>query len=98
MTGIRWSPQAAEDLAAIRAFVARDSERYATLVVQRIASAIELLATSPGMGRVVPETGRPDLREVLIGAYRIVYRHRHDVVEIVTIFHGSRLFQGNDPT
>lgn len=46
-------------LASIRAFVARDSARYATLVVQRITAAIDLLASSPQMGRVVPEIGDP---------------------------------------
>lgn len=96
MTVVRWSLEAADDLASIRAFIARDSEKYALLVVQRIAAAIELLATSPRMGRVVPEVGNPELREIIVGAYRIVYRARHDVVEIVTIFHGSRLFPGND--
>jgi toxin ParE1/3/4 len=94
---IRWSPQAADDLASIRAFIARDSARYATLVVQRIAAAIDLLASSPQMGRVVPEIGDPDVREIIVGAYRIVYRYRRDTVEIITIFHGARLFPANDP-
>jgi plasmid stabilization system protein ParE len=93
---IRWSPEAADDLASIRSFIARDSEHYATLVVQRIVTAIELLTTSPKMGRVVPELRNPDVRELIVGAYRIVYRQRLDAVEIVTIFHGARLFRGND--
>jgi toxin ParE1/3/4 len=76
---------------------ARDSARYATLVVQRIAAAIDLLASSPQMGRVVPEIGDPDVREIIVGAYRIVYRYRHDTVEIITVFHGARLFPANDP-
>ena len=85
MTPIRWSPQAADDLEAVRDFIARDSDHYAKLVVQRIVAAIELLATSPQMGRVVPELRNRDLRELIVGAYRIIYRHRRDVVEIVTI-------------
>lgn len=97
MTAIRWSPQAADDLASIRAFIARDSAHYANLVVQRIVAAIDLLASSPRMGRVVPEIGDPEMREVIVGAYRIVYRYRHDTVEITTIFHGARLFPANDP-
>ncbi len=96
MTPIRWSPQAADDLAAIRDFIARDLPHYSGLVVQRIAAAIDLLATSPRMGRVVPELGDPEVREVIAGAYRVVYRYRHDTVEIVTIFHGARLLRAND--
>ncbi|APR86017.1 Hypothetical protein A7982_11366 [Minicystis rosea] len=36
------------------------------------------------------------MRELIVGMYRIVYRHRHDAVEIATIFHGARLFRSND--
>ena len=96
MTAIRWSPQAADDLEAIRDFIARDSAHYAKIVVQRIVAAIDLLAASPQMGRIVPELRDPSVREVIVGAYRVVYRHRQDAVEIATIFHGARLFRGND--
>ena len=96
MTKIRWSPLAADDLEAIRDYIARDSATYAMLVVQRIMSAIDMLATSPQMGRVVPELRDPTVCEVIVGAYRIVYRYRHDAVEIATIFHGARLFRRND--
>jgi toxin ParE1/3/4 len=96
VTAIRWSPEAADDLESIRGFIARDSVHYARLVVQRIVAAIDTLATSPQMGRVVPELRNPEVRELIVGAYRIVYRYRHETVEVVTIFHGSRLLRGND--
>jgi plasmid stabilization system protein ParE len=38
-----------------------------------------------------------DLASIIVGAYRIVYRYRHDTVEITTIFHGARRFPANDP-
>ena len=93
MTAIRWSPEAADDLEAIRGYIARNSPHYAHLAVQRIAASIELLASSPRMGRVVPELGDPDVREVMAGPYRVVYRYRYETVEIATIFHGARLFR-----
>jgi toxin ParE1/3/4 len=97
VTSIRWSPQAASDLEAVRDFIARDSDHYAKLVVQRIVAAIDLLATSPQVGRIVPELRNRDVRELIVGAYRIVYRHQrnHDVVEVVTIFHGARFLRGD---
>ncbi len=33
------------------------------------------------------------VREVIHGNYRIVYRVQPDLVEIVTVFHGARLFR-----
>jgi toxin ParE1/3/4 len=55
--------------------------------------AVEGLETDPLSGRVVPEVGDDTVREVIHGNYRIVYRVRPDLVEIVTVFHGARLFR-----
>ncbi len=95
MTRIIWAPQAIEDVEAIRAYVARDSPHYADLVVERIIAAVAQLESSPRAGRVVPEVGDESLREVIHGNYRIVYRLRHDIIEIATVFHGARLFRLN---
>ena len=93
MTQVIWAPQAIQDVEAIRAHVARDSPHYADLVVERIVAAVERLQNHPHSGRVVPELGDETIREVIHGNYRIVYRLRHDVVEIATVFHGARLFR-----
>ena len=80
---------------AIRAYIARDSPQYADLVVERIVAAVELLESSPRSGRVVPEVGDELLREVIHGNYRLVYRLPGEIIEIATVFHGSRLFRLN---
>jgi plasmid stabilization system protein ParE len=54
---------------------------------------VDRLQDHPLSGRVVPELGDTSIREVIHGNYRIVYRLRHDVVEIATVFHGARLFR-----
>ena len=73
--------------------MARDSAHYADLVVERIVAAVARLESHPLSGRMVPEIGDQSLREVIHGSYRIVYRLKPDVVEIVTVFHGARLFR-----
>jgi toxin ParE1/3/4 len=93
VTRVLWAPQAILDVEAIRAHVARDSPHYADLVVERIVLAVERLNEHPRSGRVVPELGDESIREIIHGNYRIVYRLRHDVVEIATVFHGARLFR-----
>ncbi|TVQ22603.1 MAG: type II toxin-antitoxin system RelE/ParE family toxin [Spirochaetaceae bacterium] len=40
----------------------------------------------------MPELHRDDLREMLHGNYRIVYRLLDDVVEILTVHHSARVF------
>ena len=93
MTRVIWAPQAIQDVEAIRAHITRDSPHYADLAAQRIVAAVERLTDNPRSGRVVPELGDESIREVIHGNYRIVYRLRHDVVEIATDFHGARLFR-----
>ena len=92
MTSLIWSPQSLRDLEAIRAYIAEDSPLYADLVVRRLVSAVERLSAFPESGRIVPERNTPEVREVIVRPYRIVYRVRPGVVEVATVFHASRLF------
>jgi addiction module RelE/StbE family toxin len=89
---IIWSPQAIRDVESIRAFIVQDSATYADFVAQRIVAAVERLEAFPQSGRIVPERQDPAIREVIVTPYRIVYRFRAGVVEIVTVFRGSREF------
>jgi toxin ParE1/3/4 len=90
---IIWAPQAIEDVEAIRSYVARDSPHFADLLVERLVSAVARLEDNPRSGRVVPEVGDDKLREVILGNYRIIYRIRPDLGEVVTVFHGARLIR-----
>ncbi len=50
----------------------------------------------PESGRVVPERDRADIRELIEGSYRIVYLVAPEVVHVLTVFHGARLFPAGD--
>ena len=95
MAEVRWTVQAADDLEAIVEFISRDSEHYARLLAVDILEAVKRLETLPELGRPVPEITTPDIREILCGDYRVIYRVRADLVEILTVYHGARLL---DPT
>ena len=92
MTKLTWSPQAVRDLEGIRAYIALDSPQYADLTVRRIVAAVERLQAFPESGRIVPERNAPDVREVIVGRFRVVYRRKAGAVEIATVFRGSRQF------
>jgi toxin ParE1/3/4 len=85
-----WTPQAIADLEAIRDFIARDSARHGALVTASIRRAVSRLRTFPRSGRVVAELGDPDIREVIVGTYRVVYLLRRTRVEVLTVFHGAQ--------
>ena len=89
---ILWSPQSLRDLHAIREYIAKDSERYADLTVARIFSAVERLLQFPHSGRIVPERDEPEIREIIVGRFRVVYRVRDPLLEVATVFRASREF------
>jgi toxin ParE1/3/4 len=91
MAEVRWTPQAADDLEAIAEFISQDSPHYSSLFVLDVLYAVDRLIRFPKSGRVVPEINDPVVREVILGSYRIIYRVRQDLVEILSVFHGSRL-------
>jgi addiction module RelE/StbE family toxin len=92
-----WSPRSIADLEAIRDHIASDSDLYAGLMVARLVAAPARLLDFPESGRMVPEFGRPDLRELVVRPYRLVYRVREEVIEVVTVFHAARLLPNLRP-
>ena len=91
MAQVKWTAQAADDLDAIAEFIAADSPHFAGLFVMDILETAERLADFPESGRIVPEVGDKTIREIISGSYRIMYRLRSETVEILTVFHGTRL-------
>jgi toxin ParE1/3/4 len=79
-------------LEGIRWYIALDSSQYADLTVRQIVAAVERLKAFPESGRIVPERNAPDIREVIVGRHRVVYRRKTGLVEIATVFRGSRQF------
>jgi plasmid stabilization system protein ParE len=55
------------------------------------SSATDKLESFPRSGRIVPELGIENIREILVGSYRIIYRIRYDDVHLLTVHHGARL-------
>ena len=87
MVAVRWTPRARRDLRLIRQYIERDPVRAAAQVVERIARSVEVLATFPCQGRMVPEYGDETIRELIVENYRVIYRLRGDRVSIAAVMH-----------
>lgn len=85
---IEWSDRAVADLSEIRDYIAEDSETNAIALLERLFAAISHLEVFPDHGRRVPEA--PELRELIVDGYRILYRRKSERVEIVLVIHGRR--------
>ena len=87
---IRWSPKAASNFEEICDYIAKDSEVYATLFAKKINAAVKSIPQFPKAGRIVPEYGDENIREKIYENYRIIYRIKGELVEIVAISHSSK--------
>lgn len=93
---VLWTPQAIEDLKTIARFISMDNPQAARRHADKFKRRAESLCKFPNRGRIVPEIGREDVRELIEGNYRIVYRVRKEAVDVLTIFEGHKIFQPDD--
>ncbi len=91
MAQINWTDLAKSDIQNILDFLAPQSEAYAKIQIQRIFEKVDLLEKLPRIGRVVPELEYDNVREILVGPYRVVYHVVSDNrIDILTIHHSAR--------
>jgi addiction module RelE/StbE family toxin len=86
---IKWLRQALRNLDEEAAYIAQDSPKNATELVEHLTTSAEMLADHPHMGR----PGRvPGTRELVVTRfpYILPYRVREQSVEILRVFHTSR--------
>lgn len=83
-----WSTSALSRLDDIYEYIAADDPvRAASFVAELVDRVEDQLAAHPRSGRRVAESKRYEVREMVIGNYRIPYSV-HDDVEILTVFEG----------
>ena len=91
MAKIIWSYKAYEDYKSIIGFIAIDSEQYAALIAKKIRLEIKRIGKNPKEARMVPEAGYlDDIREFILGQYRIIFQLKGDKAYLLTIHHSSR--------
>ncbi len=88
---IVWSPLAVERASEIAEYIALDNPTAAQNWIYEVFEKVKLLSSSPEMGRVVPEVGRNEIRELLFVNYRILYRIENDSISILTIRHCKQI-------
>ncbi len=90
MVLINWTEQAVNDLKNIFDYISNDSKQYAVQHISRIRSKCSILRNNPLVGRVVPEFENKNLRELIFGNYRIIYKVVDiNIIDIVTAFHAA---------
>jgi toxin ParE1/3/4 len=87
-----WAPVALDRAEEAARFIAADRPAAAAKWIDGLFDTVARLSAFPDKGRMVPEVGRADVREVLYGKYRVVYRLEEKRLFVLTVRHQRRDF------
>lgn len=85
-----WTLAAWNDLETVADFISRDSPYYAAAWVRNVRDAARSLNLMSMRGRVVPEIGDRQIRELIVQSYRLIYKVERSRVAVLGIIHGAR--------
>lgn len=91
-----WTKPARTDLKHIHDFIAKGSKHYAQKVAQEIREKTNILNRLPHIGKMVPEVNKPEIQELHIYSYRIMYELKSDHFYVLTVIHKRQDFSAED--
>lgn len=92
---VEWSPLALERVTEIVGYIALDKPAAAENWVEGLFESVERLESHPHSGRKVPEVGLERIREIVFGAYRVIYgidEHTPKIL-VLTVRRGSEMLR-----
>ena len=89
---VRLSRSARSDIQDIVRYISIDDPVQALRFGRFLIHHTKSLGEFPELGRVVPEFGDEAIREIIVRAYRIIYRVNHEAgfIEVVRFWHAGR--------
>ena len=89
---VRFSYSARADINHIVRYISTDNRDQAVRFARLLIAHALSLGHFPEQGRVVPEFGNESIREVIVRAYRIVYRveHHTQLIEVIRFWHAAQ--------
>ena len=96
MARIIWTEPALQDLEQIADYISLDKANAANRFVQRVFQRVEQLASHPKSGSIPNELNGTPYRQLVIPPVRVFYREQDDIVFIIYIMRGERLFRSNN--
>lgn len=88
---VAWTEQAEDDLYAILDYVKGYSPDKAVALLHEFYDSADQLERFPQMGRMVPEVGRVDIRELIVDKkFRLIYKVASEYVFVIALKHGRQ--------
>ena len=93
MVRVGWTERALRDLEQIAHYIANDSPARAKHLLESIFKKEKVITKYPYSGRIVPELEIETIREVFFRNYRIIYQILDEKIDVLTVFHSSRILE-----
>lgn len=93
---IDWTRRASRDLGGKADWLAVNRPGTAGPFIERITEAVEELRQFPLRGRRLSDYANEAVREIIVGAHRIVYRPEKERILVVTVKHCSEELTEDD--
>ena len=94
---VEWTQLAQDRVFDIAAYISLDSFIEAEKWIDKIFNYVKRLETFPESGRYVPEfQNRKEIRELIFGNYRIIYRIETDTTYILTVRNYKQILPINE--
>ncbi len=88
---IIWTELTVEKLEEYADYISLDKPLVALEWTVKIQKSVDKLEKFPQIGREVPEIKNANIREIIEGNYRIIYRIEAKLISILTIRHCKQL-------
>ncbi len=82
-----WTYVAIGNLIEANRYIAKENPDAARSVISDIYEAGNRIKEFPEKGRIVPEIGKQNIREIFNGNYRIIYKIESKRIAILTVRH-----------
>ncbi len=87
-----WTEAARNGLHSVLEYISEDSPDAAGHFLGVVLDTAQSLSFLSERGRIVPEFQQPELREIFVYSYRLLYHVTQAEVHIVAFLHGARDF------
>ena len=87
MRKIHWTDEAIDQALKIREYLASTSPAYAVMVINRIFERTDQLLQFPESGPLYKKAGLPQVRELLVRPYKLIYEVTDKQIRILAVFH-----------
>jgi len=89
---ILWSPLALVRVEEVAGVIAADRPSVADRWIVGLFARVKRLQPHPELGSMVPELGRPEIRQLIYGRYRVIYRLDPHRIVVLTVRHSRQEF------